>query len=127
MCRLAAVHRVTQDVDTVAETTAPTAVEVITSSVGTRDSSKAESVLVDGITIDVIDVESITSAGLEGLDAGDRLFLVSHRWALDTELVAELGAVEAAALLRVAGSPAIVSLTSGALGGRPRDPRKKVA
>ena len=127
MCRLAAVHRVTQDVDTVAETTAPTAVEVITSSVGTRDSSKAESVLVDGITIDVIDVESITSAGLEGLDAGDRLFLVSHRWALDTAVETELVAGEAAASLRVATPPAIVAMKSGALGGRRRDPRKRAS
>lgn len=37
MCRLAAVHRATQDVDTVIETTAPTAVQVIASSIGTLD------------------------------------------------------------------------------------------
>ncbi len=39
MCRLAAVHRVTQDIDTVTETTTPSALEVIASSVGSPDPS----------------------------------------------------------------------------------------
>jgi hypothetical protein len=54
MCRLAAVHRATQDVDTVTETTAPTAVEVTATSLGQRDPSSPSRAVVDGISIDVI-------------------------------------------------------------------------
>jgi hypothetical protein len=72
MCRLAAVHRATQDVDTVAETTAPTAVEVITSSIGTPDASSPNRVLVDGVKIDVIDIERLRYEDLDGIDLGDR-------------------------------------------------------
>jgi hypothetical protein len=54
MCRLAAVHRATQDVDTVTETTAPTAVEVTATSLGQRDPSSPSRAVVDGISTDVI-------------------------------------------------------------------------
>lgn len=84
MCRLAAVHRATQDVDTVTETTTPSAVEVIASSIGTTDPSNPATVIVDGVKDDVIDTESFQDADLDGIGLGDRLFVVSHRWALDT-------------------------------------------
>jgi hypothetical protein len=48
MCRLAAVHRATQDVDTVTETTAPTAVEVIATSIGQHDPSSPSRAVVEG-------------------------------------------------------------------------------
>lgn len=128
MCRLAAVHRATQDVDTVAETTAPTAVEVITSSIGSPDPSNAGRVIVDGIKIDVIDTESLTYEDLGGIDLGDRLFVVSHRWALDTATNTELVTGDATASIRVATPAALVAMKSGALlGGRTREPRKRAS
>jgi hypothetical protein len=128
MCRLAAVHRVTQDVDTVAETTAPTAVEVITSSIGSPDPSNAGRVIVDGVKIDVIDTESFKYEDLDGIDLGGRLFVVSHRWALDTATDTELVTGEATASIRVATPPALVAMKSGAvLGGRTREPRKRAS
>lgn len=128
MCRLAAVHRATQDVDTVTETTAPTAVEVITSSIGTPDPANPGRVFVDGVTIDVIDTESFRHEDLDGLDPGDRLFVVSHRWALDTATDTELVAGDASASIRVATPPALVAMKSGALlGGRTREPRKRAS
>jgi hypothetical protein len=128
MCRLAAVHRVTQDVDTVTETTAPTAVEVITSSIGTPDPTNPGRVFVDGVTIDVIDTESFRYEDLDGLDPGDRLFVVSHRWALDAATDTELVAGDATASIRVATPPALVAMKSGALlGGRTREPRKRAS
>lgn len=128
MCRLAAVHRATQDVDTVTETTAPTAVEVITSSIGTPDPTNPGRVFVDGVTIDVIDTESFRYEDLDGLDPGDRLFVVSHRWALDTATDTELVAGDATASIRVATPPALVAMKSGALlGGRTREPRKRAS
>lgn len=128
MCRLAAVHRATQDVDTVAETTAPTAVEVITSSIGTPDASSPNRVLIDGVKIDVINTESFRYEDLDGLDAGDRLFVVSHRWALDTATDTDLVTSKVTASIRVATPAALVAMKSGAvLGGRRREPRKRAS
>jgi hypothetical protein len=128
MCRLAAVHRATQDVDTVAETTAPTAVEVITSSIGALDPSSPNRVLVDGVTVDVIDTESLRDQDLDGIELGDRLFVVSHRWALETATDTELVAGDSTAAIRVATPAALVAMKSGAvLGGRPREPRKQAS
>ncbi len=128
MCRLAAVHRATQDVDTVAETTVPTAVEVITSSVGAPDASSPNRVLVDGVKIDVIDTGSLRYEDLDGIDLDDRLFVVSHRFALDTATETAIVAGEVTASIRVATPPALVAMKSGAvLGGRSREPRKRAS
>lgn len=128
MCRLAAVHRATQDVDTVAETTAPTAVEVIATSVGESDPGRPNRALIDGIKIDVIETQSFRAEDLEGVDPIDRLFIVSHRWALETATATELIAGEATALIRVATPAALVAMKSGVLlGGRLREPRKRAS
>lgn len=128
MCRLATVHRATHDVDTVTEATVPTAVEVITSSIGTADPSSANRVLVDGVKVDVIETESFSYEDLDGVDLADRLFVVSHRWALDTATETEIVAGAANASIRVATAPALVAMKSGAvLGGRPREPRKRAS
>jgi hypothetical protein len=128
MCRLAAVHRVTQDVDTVTETTAPTAVEVIASSIGAPDPSDPNRVVVDGITIDVIDTEPFTDTDLVGLDIEDRRFIVSHRWALETATPIVLVAGGETASIRVATPPALVAMKSGAVaGGRRRDAGKQAS
>ena len=125
MCRLAAVHRATQDVDTVTETTTPTAVEVIASSVGSVDPSSTNRVLIDGVRVDVIDTETFRASDLAGLAPEDQLFLISHRWALDTATGTEIVAGEAVARIAVATPSALVAMKSGAiLRGRSRDPRK---
>lgn len=128
MCRLAAVHRATQDVDTVTETTAPTAVEVIATSIGQHDPSNPSRAVVDGITIDVIDTEPFRPEDLNGVDPADQLFVVSHRWALDTATELELVAGSDVASIRVATPSALVAMKSGALlGGRRREPRKRAS
>ncbi|MCU0268059.1 MAG: nucleotidyl transferase AbiEii/AbiGii toxin family protein [Acidimicrobiales bacterium] len=128
MCRLAAVHRATHDVDTVTETTAPTAVQVITSSIGTADPANPTRVLIDGVKIDLIDTESLRSEDLDGIDPHDRLFVVSHRWALDTATETDIVAGEHTASIRVATPSALVAMKSGAvLGGRRREPRKRAS
>lgn len=128
MCRLAAVHRATQDVDTVTETTAPTAVEVIATSIGQHDPSNPSRAIVEGITIDVIDTESFRPEDLDGVDSANQLFIVSHRWALDTATATELVAGDEVASIRVATPSALVAMKSGAiLGGRMREPRKRAS
>lgn len=128
MCRLAAVHRATGDVDTVTDSTAPTAVEVIASSVGETDPSNPNRVLVDGVKIDVIDTEAFRYDDLDGVDLDDRLFVVSHRWALDTATDTDIIAADSTASIRVATPAALVAMKSGAvLGGRPRAPHKRAS
>ena len=128
MCRLAAVHRATQDVDTVSETTAPTTVEMIASTVGARDPSNPNRVLIDGVKVDVIDTESLQEEELHGIDPDDRLFLVSHRWALDTATEVQIAAGDATAAVRVATPSALVAMKAGAVsGGRRREPRKRAS
>lgn len=128
MCRLASVHRATQDVDTVTEATVPTAVEVITSSIGAADPSIPNRVLVDGVKVDVIDTHSFQYEDLDGIEFADRLFVVSHRWALDTALETEIVVGPTCASIHVATAPALVAMKTGAvLGGRPREPRKRAS
>jgi hypothetical protein len=122
------VHRATQDVDTVTETTAPTAVEVIAASIGRHDPSNPSRAVVDGITIDVIDTEAFRPEDLDGINSADRLFVVSHRWALETATATELVAGSEVASIRVATPSALVAMKSGALlGGRMREPRKRAS
>lgn len=126
MCRLSAVHRATQDIDTVTETTAPTAVEMITASIGAADPSNPNRVFVDGVKVDVIDTEGFAYEDLDGVEIADRLFVVSHRWALDTATDTEIVAGDATASIRVATPTALVATKTGALlGGRRREPRKR--
>ncbi|MBF6558339.1 MAG: hypothetical protein IVW52_19750 [Acidimicrobiales bacterium] len=40
--------------------------------------------IVDDVTIDVIDTHELAPADLEGLDAKQQLFMASHRWALES-------------------------------------------
>lgn len=128
MCRLSAVHRATQDVDTVVETTVPTAVEIITSSVGAPDPSNPNRAIVNGIKVDVIDTEVFRYRDLDGIEPGDQLFVVSHRWALDTATEIEIVAGEATASIPVATPSALVAMKSGAvMGGRSREPRKRAS
>lgn len=128
MCRLAAVHRATQDVDTVTEATMPTAVEVIASTIGEVDPSNPSRALVDGVKVDIIDTGPFGYDDLDGIDVNDRLFVVSHRWALDTATDTEIVAGEAVATIRVATPAALAATKAGALlGGRPREPRKRAS
>ncbi|CAN5283562.1 hypothetical protein BH20ACT3_BH20ACT3_00180 [soil metagenome] len=64
-------HRATQDIDTVTETTAPSAVELIASSVGSVDTTNPQRVLVDGVKVDVIDTEGFRYEDLDGVGPGD--------------------------------------------------------
>ncbi len=72
-------YRATGDVDLVTGDDTPTLVELLT-----RDQDSAEPVVIDDIKVDVIATGAITDADLAGIDDGPRLFVASHRWALDT-------------------------------------------
>ncbi len=128
MCRLAAVHRATQDVDAVAEVTEPSAVELLAAGVAAQGTGHPGRVVVDGITVDLVDTGPVRPEDLDGLEPADRLFVASHRWALDTATRAVLVAGDASATIPVATAAALVAMKSGALlGGRTRQPAKRAS
>ena len=128
MCRLSAVHRVTQDIDAVTEAGAPSAVEVIASSIGKVDPSNPTRVIIDGVKVDVIETGGSAPEDLEGIAVVGRLFVVSHRWALDTATDTDIVVGDVHASIRVALPAALVGTKTGALlGGRPREPHKRAS
>ena len=73
-------YRATNDVDFVtADDAPPTFLEVITA----RHQVDAP-IVIDGIKVDVIPTYDVTEGDLTDIDDGPRLFVASHRWALDT-------------------------------------------
>lgn len=86
-CRLAQAHRATGDVDTLVETTNPTALQRITAAFGHRDPDSG-TLTVDGVKVDLISTEAINSDDLDGIDGPDRLFVAGHRYALESATVA---------------------------------------
>jgi len=111
-------HRATQDIDVVAHAELPTAVEVLG-----RDHrrSREQTVVVDGIDIDVIETQPITDDDLDGFDDANRLFLAGHRWALDTAEPVRLVADGREVTVPVATPAGLVGAKSHAAGfGRPQ-------
>ena len=86
-CRLAQAHRATGDIDTLVESTSPTAIQRITASVGHRDPDSG-ALTVDGVKVDVIDTEALDADDLDGIVGPDRLFVAGHRFALESATVA---------------------------------------
>lgn len=102
-----------------AETTDPTAIDIIVDRVGEQDPTDTHRVTVDGVKVDVIDTVPVAGADLEELDDTNQLFLVSHRWALDS---AELTTIEVidgpSATVRLAVPAGLVAAKTHALATR---------
>jgi hypothetical protein len=85
--RLGRAHRATTDVDTVVdESVPPDAVAAILDLEGTEPGDKAHRVIVDGTKVEFVGVDTldVEHDDLDGLTERQQLFVVSHRWALDT-------------------------------------------
>lgn len=126
--RLATVHRATNDVDTVSDGEGPRAVAL--EYVGDRDAGASDRVEIDGVKVDVMTTETLPTSFAE-LPEGDldRLFVLGHRWALETaerltvRVVSPDGsAVGEPASLVVATAPALVACKFHAIVDR-RDAR----
>ncbi len=92
-CRLASSHRATGDVDVVADDPtflveeARTAAEnIIAAGVATRATDTASVRLyIDGTKVEIIDTQPLTDDQAREIEpALNRLFVLSHRWALDS-------------------------------------------
>jgi len=109
-------YRATNDVDFVtADDAPPTFLEVITA----RHRIKAP-IVISGIKVDVIPTYDVTEVDLADIDDGPRLFVASHRWALDTAETVTLRCTTATTTttvdVRLATPAALVAAKSHAVG-----------
>ena len=95
----AEVHRATLDVDVVADHRVPGVVEIL---VGDGAPALGDTVVVRGVSVDVIVTEPVTDHDLSGLDDSQYLFLSGHRFALDTSRAVRITAVDSALTARIA-------------------------
>lgn len=121
--RLATVHRATNDVDTVSEGEGPR--DLALQYLGDRDAARANRIEIDGVKVDVMETwplpDDVGSLPDEDLD---RLFVVGHRWALDSatpvqiDAVSPEGGVNESGTLTVATVPALVACKLHAIADR---------
>lgn len=79
-------HRATRDIDVVSGDDTPGVIDVL----GAADQEQ-QTIRVGEFDVDVISTLPIGSAELDGLDDGNRLFFLGHRWAFDTATTVRLG------------------------------------
>lgn len=124
--RLATVHRATNDVDAVCDGDAPLEY------VGEGDVRGSQRVEIDGVKVDVMPTSPLpaTAAGLPDGDL-DRLFVLGHRWALESAeslvvrvVTANESGFGGAHTLVVAAAPALVACKFHAIADR-RDARRE--
>ncbi|MGH8985377.1 MAG: hypothetical protein ACRDY6_16075, partial [Acidimicrobiia bacterium] len=119
----AGAHRATRDLDLVANEATPTAVEVLSRGGG---KARDQTVVVDGIEVDIIETHPVSDRDLEGLEDGQRLFVAGHRWALETASVVRVAPAGDASgvAVPVAGAAGLVTSKSHAA-GHPRAARRE--
>jgi hypothetical protein len=87
-CRLGQVHRPTGDVDLVTgEGKEPPAATLVRTGIGTGDASDQGRVYINDTKLELIETSTIPDPLLVDAD-DDRLFILGHRWALETGAVA---------------------------------------
>lgn len=109
-------YRATNDIDFVtADDAPPTFLEVITA----RHQIDAP-IVIDGIRVDVIPTYDVSEDDLADIDDGPRLFVASHRWALDTAETVRLRCTTSTATtsidVRLATPAALIAAKSHAIG-----------
>jgi Nucleotidyl transferase AbiEii toxin, Type IV TA system len=120
--RLATVHRATNDVDTVSEGDGPR--EFALEYLGDAGAAGTDRIEIAGVKVDVMATAPLPDDASELPDGDvDRLFVLGHRWALETaqpvsiQVVAGEAAVTQAEL-RVATAPALVACKLHAIASR---------
>jgi len=122
--RLATVHRATNDVDVVSGGEGPE--RMVLEYLGDRDAAGTRRRMIDGIKVDVISTEPLPDAASDLPDEdGPRLFVLGHRWALESAESAEIRVasqagtqVVAGARLAVATAPALLACKLHAISDR---------
>lgn len=122
--RLATVHRATNDVDTVSEGDGPR--DLALQYLGDADAATENRIEIDGVKVDVMATWPLPASSDElPEDDLDRLFVLGHRWALDTaaSLVVDVVSTDATSvvdsgMLTVATAPALVACKLHAIADR---------
>ena len=115
-------HRATQDIDLVAHDAVPGAFDILAHDHPAR---RDQSVVVDGVTIDVIVTHPVTDDDLDGLADDQRLFLAGHRWALDSAQPVRIAVgTDAAVILVPVATPAGLVAAKSHAAGYPRAARR---
>ena len=103
-------------------------IEVIVKQLDARRDPGGSTVWIEGVAIDVIDTDQIDDGDLQGLELAEKLFVTSHRWALQsaTSLTLECGGLSVAT--RMAQAPALVATKVSAISGaRRRLPHRRAS
>jgi hypothetical protein len=115
-------HRATRDIDVVSGDDTPSVIDVLGAE---HAMDRAQTVHVGEFDVDVIATVPVGSDELDGLDDGNRLFFLGHRWAFDTATALQLGTRDRSELVEVpVATPAgLVAAKSHAV-GHPRAVRR---
>lgn len=134
-CRLAVAHRVTGDVDVVADepsfVAGGTAAEnLVAAGIAEREVGvEVVRLLVRGTKVEIIETAAIEPADVAGVEPdAARLFVISHRWALECATPLRIGVVgsDVEVEVPVATSPALVAMKLHAIQDR-HDDRKRAS
>ena len=135
-CRLATAHRATGDVDIVADEpavvtdTRSAADNLVAAGVATREEGVSpDRVNVNGTTVEIIETVPVDAAEVAEVEpALARLFVLSHRWALESALMCTIGVVGSDVEIEVpvAVPAALVAMKSHAIQDR-NDDRKRAS
>jgi len=123
MIRVADAHRATGDIDEVAYGTDPEPAQVLVEAGVAVPTSALSTVETGGVKVDIIAVDDYDPAELPEDDA-PRMFVLSHRWALDTatpvsiDLVDHAGAALSTTTTKVAARAALVACKTQSSRGR---------
>jgi hypothetical protein len=132
-CRLGHVHRATGDVDAVADELATVGAEgssaqaLVERGIARRDpGGRDHRVFVDGTKLEIIDTQALTDDVDDIESALDRLFLLGHRWALDSAelLRITVAGSDSDVMLPIATPAALVATKLHAFCDRPRDEKR---
>ena len=123
MIRVADAHRATGDIDEVAFGTEPEPAQILVDAGVAVSTSTRSTVEAGGVKIDIIAVDDYDLAELPD-EGASRMFVLSHRWALDTAtpvsvgLVDHSGAVLSTTTTNVAARAALVACKAQSSRGR---------
>jgi hypothetical protein len=110
------VHRATRDIDVVADAVAPPAVDILAQGHQRRGD---HTVIIEDVEVDIIETYPVTEDDVVGLDDDAALFVLGHRWALETSApvrLATVGSSRAAVRVRVATPAGLVAAKAHAAG-----------
>ena len=114
-------HRATLDIDLVVEDTDPSVETVLASSGATNEGT----LYLADTKVDIIVTLPVTDEDLDGLGDDQRLFLVGHRWALETADAMTLRRLGSASEVTLAvGTPAGLFAAKSGAAGFPRPGRR---